>query len=531
MSNNKNSKSNQIYKPTIPPGNVEFRLLCPSRVAGGVIGHAGGIIKNLERETSAKIRVDDVVLSSCKERLIHVIGGSTVNRKVRVANLEVPVSAAQEGLIRVFDRMLEVGLPEVDGGKVTCQLLVGPGLVGAVMGAGGKRIEKTSKESGGKIVIFAPNELVLPCAGFNDELIEISGGSLAVKKALLAISRYIQQKTLQITEANGASANLRPSMKMEIGDAANNDIVNKREVAEVVFKLLCTWEAAGAVIGFRGRRVKALEEETGASILLSAPDDISVERVITISGFENRKSKHSSAQNALVRVFNGLMSSGENASARLLIQPSQSGHLNVLRDSITSCIPKATGATLQILEPNYTHAGASTDDKIIQIDGEYASVQIALFQVSWMLRECVFDSISAKNNSPLLPHKLFNLPQCLNETAALTKNMKDCRVTEKSNGSVPSNALQSELSSGHSHSASIKHSRDLTTVTGDSEHSSINRSVIVTNSKMEISVRADVFSSVFGDDGSNLSRLRTEQKLKCRIIAWRVIGRFIMAAR
>ncbi|XP_021714026.1 KH domain-containing protein HEN4-like [Chenopodium quinoa] len=395
--------------------------------------------------------------------------------------------------------MLEVGLPEVDGGKVTCQLLVGPGLVGAVMGAGGKRIEKTAKENGVKISIFPPNELILPCASFNDELIEISGGSLAVKKALLAVSRYIQQRTLQITKANGAPA------------------VNERDVAEVVFKLLCTWGAAGAVIGFKGRRVKALEEETGASILLSAPDDNRVERVITISAYENRKSKHSSAQNALVRVFNGLMSSGENVSARLLIQPSQSGHLNVLRDSITSCIPKATGATLQILEQNYTHAGASADDKIIQIDGEYASVQIALFQVSWMLRECVFDAISVKNNSPLLPHKLFNLPQCLNEMSAITKNMEDCIVTEESNGSVPSKVLQSELSSGHSRSASIEHSRDLTTVTVDSEYGSINRSVIVTNSKMEISVRADVFSSAFGDDGSNLSRIRTISGAKVEV--------------
>lgn len=52
----------------------------------------------------------------------------------------------------------------------------------------------------------------------------------------------------------------------------------------------------------------------------------------------------------------------ENVTARLLIQPDQLGCLNILRDSI-----KETGATLQILEQNYAYAGASTDEKVIQV--------------------------------------------------------------------------------------------------------------------------------------------------------------------
>lgn len=75
-------------------------------------------------------------------------------------------------------------------------------------------------------------------------------------------------------------------MKMETGDAAVIDRGNERVVAEVVFKLLCTWNEAGAVIGFKGRRVKALEEETGASILLSPPGDDYNQRVLSVSAFE-----------------------------------------------------------------------------------------------------------------------------------------------------------------------------------------------------------------------------------------------------
>lgn len=416
------------------------------------------------------------------------------------------MSAAQEGLVRVFDRMLEVDPTEV----ARCRLLVGPGLVGAVMGAGGNRVNKITKETGGFVKIFGPSDLLPPCADSSDELIQISGGCLAVKKALVVVSRYIQQKTLQnIAGASGSPVVLRPSMKMETGDAAIDNGVNEKTVAEVVLKLLCPWDAAGAVIGFRGKKVKALEEETGASIRFSAVEDNCAERVITVTAFENRKSHHSTAQNALVRVFNELMSSGENGNvtARILIQPSQSGCLEVRRDSILSDIMKASGAALQILEQSYTYAGASTDEKVVQIEGDYSSVQIALYQVSWMLRECAFGAVSTTSNSPL-PHQLFNLPPYVDERAALTEKMKNCRVIEESNGSLPSNFQHSEVSSGHFLSASIEHPRDSTKVKGGPQHGSGSRSVVVTNTKMEIAVRGDLFGTVFADDGFNLSRLR-----------------------
>ncbi|XP_021839285.1 KH domain-containing protein HEN4 isoform X2 [Spinacia oleracea] len=507
MSYNKYSKPIRYNKATnvaVSPGTIKFRLLCDIAAAGGLIGRSGSIIKELEYETSSKIRVDDAISTTSKERLVHVIGTISLNRKFWLSDEEeVAVSAAQEGLIRVFDRTVEVNPPVVVGGTVRCRLLVGPGTVGAVMGAKAERVNKISRETGVYIKIIGANELVMPCARPSDEMILITGGSLAVKKALYAVSRYIQQKTLQlIGEANAESAILFPSMKMETGDAAVIDRGNERVVAEVVFKLLCTWNEAGAVIGFKGRRVKALEEETGASILLSPPGDDYNQRVLSVSAFENRKSNHSTAQNALARVFNEMMSleENENVTARLLIQPDQLGCLNILRDSI-----KETGATLQILEQNYAYAGASTDEKVIQINGDNSSVQIALFQVTWMLRECAFGAIPSMNSLPLLPHKLFNLLSNLNERAVLTEKMKNCRVTKESNGSPPSKVWHSEVCSGRCLSANTEPRRDLTTVNSGPEH---DRSVIVTNTKMEIAVRADMFSSVFGDDGRNLSRLR-----------------------
>lgn len=55
---------------------------------------------------------------------------------------------------------------------------------------------------------------------------------------------------------------------------------------EVVFRMLCTNHAAGWVIGKRGAIVRALQNESGASIMFAAPLTESGERVATISAWE-----------------------------------------------------------------------------------------------------------------------------------------------------------------------------------------------------------------------------------------------------
>lgn len=55
---------------------------------------------------------------------------------------------------------------------------------------------------------------------------------------------------------------------------------------EVVFRFLCSNDAAGSVIGRKGAIIRALENETGAAIRFAAPTVGSVERVVTISAVE-----------------------------------------------------------------------------------------------------------------------------------------------------------------------------------------------------------------------------------------------------
>lgn len=55
---------------------------------------------------------------------------------------------------------------------------------------------------------------------------------------------------------------------------------------EVVFRLLCSNNVAGSVIGKRGAIVRALESKTGASIAFAAPLSEFAERIVTISAIE-----------------------------------------------------------------------------------------------------------------------------------------------------------------------------------------------------------------------------------------------------
>lgn len=89
---------------------------------------------------------------------------------------EVEASAAQEAVVRVFERILEVAA-EADGvapgGLVSCRLLAETTQVGSVIGKGGKVVDKIRKDSGSKIRILTGDKLPA-CAGLTDEMVEVN---------------------------------------------------------------------------------------------------------------------------------------------------------------------------------------------------------------------------------------------------------------------------------------------------------------------------------------------------------------------
>ncbi|KAJ0641073.1 putative K domain-containing protein [Helianthus annuus] len=191
-----NGGLNRIKHRQPPPLTTCFRILCHASRIGGVIGKSGSIIKQFEHETSAKIRID-VPNPSSDDRVITVIGNTSVNRTMSFSNnnsynskdnnnssrdidcgesSEVVVSAAQEALVRVFERILVVAA-EVNGGGlecggvVSCRLLTDKSGIGSVIGKKGKVIEKIRKETGCKVRVLGQDKLPA-CALPGDEMVE-----------------------------------------------------------------------------------------------------------------------------------------------------------------------------------------------------------------------------------------------------------------------------------------------------------------------------------------------------------------------
>lgn len=82
------------------------------------------------------------------------------------------------------------------------------------------------------------------------------------------------------SEAAAASTSRSPSLGNSFqGGSKDTD-------KKVVFKIICTSVAAGGIIGKQGTIIRALQNETGASISFGAPLKASGERLVTISARE-----------------------------------------------------------------------------------------------------------------------------------------------------------------------------------------------------------------------------------------------------
>lgn len=192
-----NGPSNKRSKPpppplNIPPGHVAFRLLCHASRIGGVIGKSGAIIKNLQQVTGARIRVQDAPPET-PDRVVVVMAPSALSGKVMLKNPNlgqngealtveenedsdgVEVSKAQEALVKVFERILDVAAEtdgiEVGDGVVSCRLLADTAQIGSVIGKGGKVVAKIRKDTGCKIRVLSDKLPV--CTTSSDEMIEV----------------------------------------------------------------------------------------------------------------------------------------------------------------------------------------------------------------------------------------------------------------------------------------------------------------------------------------------------------------------
>ncbi|XP_027339729.1 KH domain-containing protein HEN4-like isoform X2 [Abrus precatorius] len=600
FSPNGSSKRSRSSKPpppplSIPPGHVAFRLLCNASRIGGVIGKSGAIIKTLQRSTGSKIRVEDAPAES-PDRVILVIADSALGGKVLLNEDTVEMSKAQEALLKVFDRILDVAAEtegvEVGDRVMSCRLVVDAAQASSVIGRGGKVVEKIKKDTGCKIRVLTDN---LPlCISFSDEIIEIEGKVSSVKKALVAVSQRLQdcppvdrakvvgskpyemvqhealvalpretytaapretftaapRETLNAVSRESVDHMLLRSSTLSTLSSTSNSYatgvhslpVEVNRVSsleprtlqqEVTFRILCPNDRVGGVIGKGGSIVRALQSETGTMISIGPAVAECEDRLITITASENPESRYSPAQKAAVLVFSrcveaglekGLdsgLNMGSSVTARLAVPSSQVGCLLGKGGVIVSEMRKATGASIRIIGADQVPKCASDNDQVVQISGEFSNVQDALYNATGRLRDNLF--ISTQNSAGT---RSFSSLQVDTSPYGRLRDVVPL-------GSQPASATSHSLSR-HTFAQGIDHrplsrnlerpsspgfwmpsSRGINDVSwglksrkGGLELVSGSKSAIVTNTIIEIVVPDDTIDSVYGENGSNLARLR-----------------------
>ncbi|GLT26109.1 hypothetical protein SLA2020_011960 [Shorea laevis] len=632
----KRSKSAHPPLP-VPPGHVSFRLVCHASRIGGVIGKAGSVIKQLQQSTGAKIRIEEAIPES-QDRVVTVIGPSAVSTKIVLNSrglvsggndgvVEVGVSKGQDALIRVFDRILEVAA-ESDGVtvRVSCRLLAEANQAGSVIGKGGKVVERIKKETGSKISVFKDN---LPaCAFSTEEMIEIEGDVLSVKKALVAVSRCLQdcppanktritesrttetvsQETLhrhievipletlqRRIEVNPLETLCRPiealpleTLHRPIHSLTHETLQRKTEVVphetlsdvlidhlsqrsslapsfssnsisprvhplsleserppsldtkrlqqEVTFKILCSSEKVGGVIGRGGAIIKSLQSETGASIAIGALIADCDERLVTVTASENPESRYSPAQKAVVLVFVKALESGiekgldsgakgSTVTARLVVPSNQVGCLLGKGGTIITEMRKVTGASIRVLGADQVPKCITESNQVVQISGEYMNVKDAIYHVTGRLRDNLFSSTlkgaGARSSSAVLtetspygrmidpdPYELPSPGVGSHNLAQHTSMIHGLELSHSLDRPLSPKPWASETIAAVNPRAMTDVGSGLSSLRGGLELGSGSKSAIVTNTTVEIRVPEDVIGSVYGENGRNLARLR-----------------------
>lgn len=646
---------------TAPQGHVAFRLLCHSSRVGGLIGKSGSVIKQLQVETSSKIRIEDS-LSGSDDRVVVIIAATSPIKKIILRSAvsenfgeEYEVSPAQEAVIRVYEKILNV-TAEMDKVPVTalgaevvsCRLLVETVQASFVIGKGGKMVEKMRKESGSKIRVLMGDKLPTGVAE-GDEVVEIDGDMLAVKKALIAVSRRIQdcpaadksklvdskplgsapqstvpdlyddviphRTSLLPTATTSSFSHALGSHRLSYGDdrvpapetilhrtsllpptttssishvlgghrfSFGDDRIPAPETVSqqqtVVFKLLCSADKVGGIIGRGGSVIKALQDDTGVTISIGPAVADCEERLVTITSVESPESRYPSAQRALVLTFTRYMESimekglekgsgdGSSVCARLLVPLNQAGCLIGKGGVIISEMRKATRAGIRMIRDKLPKC-ASEDDEVVEISGEFVNVQDAVHQVAGRLLDNQFanatpavvgskstyssiyetnpyerlrdpvpiglhrsQSLNQDSNisspsvyerslyertrdpEPVGLHRSFSTSQSLGRNASLLQGMDPPGLSHRADHSSSPVLLRSQVGVTPSNYTDI--SRSFTSSTGGLELGGGSRPAFITNTTVEILVPDNAIGSVYGENGSNLARIRQISRAK-----------------
>ncbi|KAL3621001.1 hypothetical protein CASFOL_035913 [Castilleja foliolosa] len=444
------------------PGHVVFRFLCHASRTGSVIGKSGSIVKHIQQLTNSKIWVENPIDPGDEQRVFRVVSSPAIVNRVKLpaenGDEWFEVSAAQEGILRVFERVVEVAT-EGDSaagfdGVFSIKLLVSKNQGGAVIGKGGMVVEKIKKETGCRISVFNSDKFSLGI----DEIVEIEGSIMSLKKALVMVTGRIQEFPPPVSITNSHVSSHGPT------SLGPEKIPN---MSRVVFKILCPSEVVGGIIGKAGSIVKDINSKTGAIVCIGPTVAECDKRLITVTAMESVESEYSSAQKATILVFNRSIEAGVEdsrapfVSAHVLVPVNQVGCLLGKGGSIISEMRKATRTGMWLVGGHQVpKCCASENVEVLQITGEVANVRDALYKVTGKLRDNMLIAYGRENGNSMGTDD-----NNVYEHRSLTESMDNLQISNRS-------------------------------------------AAIVTNTTVEIAVLDTVIGSIYGENGSNLLRLR-----------------------
>lgn len=431
------NSSREESSGNIHPVDTVYRILCPSKKIGSVIGKGGTIVKALREETQAKITVADSVPNS-GERVIIIYSPpmkiptrEESNEDSGPENEEEGMEShcpAQEALLKVHQRIIEDDLfggisfeDDTENNAITARLLVPNNMVGCLLGKGGDVIQKLRSETGANIRVL-PEEHLPSCAMNTDELVQISGIPLVVKRALYEVSTLLHlnprkdQPPLSFPMPFAGQHFPPPGGPMWPHQTSNspgmppmpwregygnqpsgfmpggmNDVPPGHgggASGEFSMKILCSAGKIGGVIGKGGFNVKQLQQETGASIHVEDESTESEERVIRVSAFETPWNPTSQTIEAILQLQNKTSEYSDKGkiTTRLLVPSSKVGCLLGQGGQVINEMRRRTQADIRVYSKDDKPKCASDDEELVQISAIFVAAKDALAEIASRLR-------------------------------------------------------------------------------------------------------------------------------------------------
>ncbi|RDX80095.1 RNA-binding KH domain-containing protein PEPPER [Mucuna pruriens] len=171
-----------------------------------------------------------------------------------------------------------------------------------------------------------------------------------------------------------------------------------------VFRLIVPVGKVGSIIGRKGELIKKMCEETRSRIrVLDAPLG-TPDRIVLVSGKEELEAALSPAMNAVIRIFKRVSGLSETdaentesasglafCSIRLLVASTQAINLIGKQGSLIKSIQENTGASVRVLSGDEVQFYATTDERIVEMQGEALKALKALEAVVGHLRKFLVD--------------------------------------------------------------------------------------------------------------------------------------------